>query len=300
MCITTNSSTTTTKTLCPPHTLPNRLKPSVLLMPRRELLPNLLSFIRQLIQRYSEHFLLFRSTTRPSTLPSDNLYNESPTEEHPNQQVEVRKRCRSPVHIRLRQRLCETMPDQIDKDAEPKSRSDNYHSQIIALKDHFLSVIPPEFVYYQLTIHCRRDKLDNTAFKADHIKDVIETVYKRINETFVHPKRYAQMPYKQLMPYLLSMIEFDDQVLFHAHCVLAVHPDTAEAFDQLRIYDKFQQFDPRISSSHFNRLIADAIDIKEFYEPTNLSKWVNYMLKKNRNPNIVKRPDHLLTLAPKQ
>lgn len=268
-------------------------------MPRRELLPNLLSFIRQLIQRYSEHFLLFRSTTRPSTLQSNNLYNEPPTEEHPNQQVEVRKRRRSPVHIRLRQRLSETMPDQIDKDVEPKSRSDNYHSQIIALKEHFLSVIPPEFVYYQLTIHCRRDKLDNTAFKADRVKNVIETVYKRINETFVHPKRYAQLPHKQLMPYLLSMTEFDDQVLFHAHCVLAVHPDTADAFDNLRIYDKFQQFDPRISSSHFDRLIADAIDIKAFDEPTNLSKWVNYLLKKNRNPNIKKRPDHLLTLAPK-
>ena len=96
------------------------------------------------------------------------------------------------------------------------------------------------------------------------------------------------------------MIEFDDQVLFHAHCVLAVHPETAEAFDQLRIYDKFQPFDQRISSSHFERLIADAINIKAFDEPTNLSKWVNYLLKKNRNQNIVKRPDHLLTLAPKR
>ena len=299
MCITTNSSTTT-ETLCKPHTLPNRLKLSVLPMPRRELLPNLLSFIRQLIARYSEHFLPFRSTTRPSTLPSDNLYNEPPTEEHPNYQVEINKRRRSPVHIQLRQRLSETMPDQIDKDAEPKSRSDNYHSQIIALKDHFLSVIPPEFVYYQLTIHCRRDRLDNTAFKADRIKDVIDTVYKRINEKFVHKRRYAQMPHKQLMPYLLAMIEADNKVLFHAHCVLAVHPDTAEAFDQLRIWDKFQQFDPRISSSHFDRLIADAIDIKEFYEPTNLSKWVNYMLKKNETPNNVKKPEHLLQLSPKQ
>ena len=299
MCITTNSSNTTTETLCPPHTLPNHLKLSVSLMLRRKLLPNLLNSIKRLIVKSLEHFLLFRSTTRPSTLQLNNLYNEPPTEEHPNQQVEVRKRRRSPVHIRLRQRLSEAMPDQIDKDAEPKSRSDNYHSQIIALKDHFLSVIPPEFVYYQLTIHCRRDKLDNTAFKADRVKNVIETVYKRINETFVHPKRYAQMPHKQLMPYLLSMTEFDDQVLFHAHCILAVHPETAEAFDNLRIYDKFQQFDPRISSSHFDRLIADAIDIKAFDEPTNLSKWVKYLLKKNRNQNIVKRPDHLLTLAPK-
>ena len=192
------------------------------------------------------------------------------------------------------------MSERTKEDASPKSRSDNYHSQIIALTDHFLSVIPPEFVYYQLTIHCRRDRLDNTAFKADRVKDVIETVYKRINETFVQPKRYVQLPHKQLMPYLLSMIEFDDQVLFHAHCVLAVHPETAEAFDQLRIYDKFQHFDPRISSSHFERLIADAINIKAFDEPTNLSKWVNYLLKKNRNQNIVKRPDHLLTLAPKR
>jgi hypothetical protein len=96
------------------------------------------------------------------------------------------------------------------------------------------------------------------------------------------------------------MIEFGDQVLFYADCVLAVHPDTAEAFDNLLIYNKFQQFDPRKSSSHFDRLIADAIDIKAFDEPTNLSKFINYMLKKNSNPNIVKRPDHLLTLAPKR
>ena len=96
------------------------------------------------------------------------------------------------------------------------------------------------------------------------------------------------------------MIGFTDKFLFHAHCVLAVHPVAAEEFDNLRIYDKFQQFDPRISSSHFDRLIADAIDIKAFDEPTNLSKWIHYLLKKNRNPNIVKRPDHLLTLAPKQ
>ena len=191
------------------------------------------------------------------------------------------------------------MSERTKEYASAKSHSDNYHSQIIALKDDFLSIIPPDFIYYQLSIHCRRDRLDNTAFKADRVKDVIETVYKRINETFVHPKRYEQLPHKQLMPYLLSMIEFDDQVLFHAHCVLAVHPETAEAFDQLRIYDKFQPFDQRISSSHFERLIADAINIKAFDEPTNLSKWVNYLLKKNRNPNIMKRPDHLLTLAPK-
>jgi hypothetical protein len=299
MCITTNSSTTTTETLCPPHTLLNHQKHFALLMTRREHLPILLSFIKQLIARYSEHFLLFRSTTHQSTMPSGNLYNEPPTEKHPDCKTQISKRRRSPLHIRLRQRLSETMPDQIDKDAEPKLRSDNHFFQIDTRKDHFLSIIPSEFVYYQLTIHCRRDKLNNAAYHADRIKDVIDTVYKRINEKFVHKRRYAQMPHKQLMPYLLAMIEADNKVMFHAHCVLAVHPDTAEAFDQLRIWDKFQQFDPRISSSHFNRLIADAIDIKEFYEPTNLSKWVNYMLKKNRNPNIVKRPDHLLTLAPK-
>ena len=269
-------------------------------MPRRELLPNLLNSIKRLIVKSLEHFLPFRSTIHRFTPPSNNLYNESSTEEHTDSQVEVSKRCRSTVHIRLRERQCDPMSKRTEENAEPKSRSDNHHSQIVALKEHFLSIIPPEFVYFQLTIHCRRDRLDNTAFKADRIKDVIETIYKRINETFVHPKRYAQMPYKQLMPYLLSMIEFDDQVLFHAHCVLAVHPDTAEAFDQLSIYNNFQQFDPRISSSHFDRLIADAIDIKAFDEPTNLSKWIHYLLKKNRNPNIVKRPDHLLTLAPKQ
>lgn len=295
------TANTKKETLCRPLTIsPRHQKLFVLPLKKKEFLPNLLTFIKLQIAKYSEHFLLFRSIIPPYTPPSNNLYNELPTEKHANCKVEVCQRHRSAVHIRIRQRECEAMSNEIDKDAERKSNSDNHHLQIIALKNHFLSLIPPEFVYYQLTIHCRRDRLDNTAFKADRVKNVIETIYKRINETFVHPKRYAQSSHKQLMPYLLSMIEFDDQVLFHAHCVLAVHPETATAFDLLRIYDKFQQFDPRISSSHFDRLIADEIDIKAFDEPTNLSKFINYMLKKNRNPNIVKRPDHLITLAPKQ
>ena len=112
----------------------------------------------------------------------------------PVAKLESSKRCRITVHFRLQERHCDPMSKRTEENAEPKSRSDNHHSQIVALKEHFLSIIPPEFVYFQLTIHCRRDRLDNTAFKADRIKDVIETIYKRINETFVHQKRYPQLP----------------------------------------------------------------------------------------------------------
>jgi hypothetical protein len=293
--------TTKTETLCKQQTTsPKHQKHFVLLLKKKEFLPNLLTFIKLLIAKYSEHFLLYRNIIPPSTPPSNNSYNESTTKKHTNCQIESSKKHRSTFHIRVRQRECEAMSKKFDKNTERKSNSDNYHLQIVALKDHFLTIIPPEFIYYQLTIHCRRDNLYRTAFKADSIKNVIETVYKRINETIVHPKRYAQLPHKKLMPYLLAMIEFDDKVLFHAHCLLAVHPDTAEAFDELRIYDEFQQFDSRISSSHFERLIADAKDIKTFNEPTNLSHFINYMFKKNKNTKIIKSPDNLIVLAPKQ
>jgi hypothetical protein len=192
------------------------------------------------------------------------------------------------------------MPDRTKEDAVQEPRSDNYHYQIVALKDHFLSQIPPEHVFYQLTMQFRRDKLDRTAYRADRVKNVIETVYKRINEAFVHSKHYAQDPQKQFMPYLLAMIEFDDNVLFHTHCLVAVHPLHADKFDDLCIYDKFQRFDPRITQSHCDRTIADAIDIKSFDEPTNVSKFVNYMLKKNKHYSMMpKRPEHLLMFAPK-
>jgi hypothetical protein len=191
------------------------------------------------------------------------------------------------------------MSDRTEKNADQKSRSDNYHSQIVATKDYFLSLIPPEHIFYQLTIQCRRDKLDNTAYKADRVKNVIETVYKRLNETFVHPRRYADARNRQFMPYLLAMIEFDDKVMFHAHCLVATCPTLADKFDALRSYDTFKKFDSRISSSHFERTIQDDKDIESFDEPTNVEKWVNYLLKQNRSVTP-KKPKDLLTFSPKQ
>lgn len=64
---------------------------------------------------------------------------------------------------------------------------------------------------------------------------MIETVYKCINEVFVQPKRYARAPQRQLMPYLMGMLEFDDNVLWHCHCLVAVHLLLANKFDASRI-----------------------------------------------------------------
>ncbi len=191
------------------------------------------------------------------------------------------------------------MADRTEKDTRQKPRRRNYLQQIVALKDQFLSLIPRDHIFYQLTIHCRKDTISHTAYKADSVKNVIEVVYKRINESFVHTKQYDQEPHRQLMPYLLAMIEFDDNVLFHAHGLLAVHPLLAETVDHLRIYDTFCQFDPRITHSHFDRTILGANDIKAFDEPTSVSKWLTYMLKRNKHDALMpKRPEHLLMFAP--
>jgi hypothetical protein len=191
------------------------------------------------------------------------------------------------------------MADRAKEDTLQRPRRRNYLQQIVTLKDQFLSLIPKEHIYYQLTIHCRKDTLSHAAYKADSVKNVIEIVYKCINESFVHPKQYDQEPHLQFMPYLLAMIEFDDNVLFHAHGLLAVHPLLAESVDQLRIYDTFCQFDPRITHSHFDRTILDANDIKAFDESTSVSKWLTYMLKRNKHDALMpKRPEHLLMFAP--
>jgi hypothetical protein len=191
------------------------------------------------------------------------------------------------------------MADRAKEDTLQRPRRRNYLQQIVTLKDQFLSLIPKEHIYYQLTIHCRKDTLSHAAYKADSVKNVIEIVYKCINESFVHPKQYDHEPHRQFMPYLLAMIEFDDNVLFHAHGLLAVHPLLAESVDQLRIYDTFCQFDPRITHSHFDRMILDANDIKAFDESTSVSKWLTYMLKRNKHDALMpKRPEHLLMFAP--
>lgn len=261
----------------------------------------LLTVIKLTIARFLEHFLPKHDTTQKSTLPLPSLcHHEQSANDLSCKKNQREQRDRSILHIRLRQDECDTMPDRTKEDAVQEPRSDNYHYQIVALKDHFLLLIPPEHIFYQLTIHCRKDTLDNSAYKADRVKNVIETVYKRINEAFVHPKHYAREPHQQFMPYLLAMIEFDDNVLFHAHCLVATHPLLAEKFDDLRVYDKFKQFDPRITKSHFDRTIPDSKDIKAFDEPTNVSKFVNYMLKRNKHYSMMpKRPEHLLMFAPK-
>ena len=261
----------------------------------------LLTVIKLITARFSERFLPKQNTTQKSTPPLPSLcHHEQSTDELSRKENQREQRDRCIFHFRLRPTERDKMPERTEKDVVQKPRSDNYHDQIVALKDYFLLLIPSEHIFYQLTIHCRRDKVDNTAYKADRVKNVIETIYKRINEAFVHPKHYAQEPHRQFMPYLLAMIEFDDNVLFHAHCLVAVHPLLAEKFDDLRIYDKFKQFDPRITQSHFDRTIPDARDIKAFDEPTNVAKWVNYMLKRNKYYSMMpKRPEHLLTFSPK-
>ncbi len=55
-----------------------------------------------------------------------------------------------------------------------------------------------------------------------------------------------------------------------------------------------------IIQPHFYRTITDATDIKAFDEPTNVSRFVNYMLKKHKHYSIMPtRPEHLLMFAPK-
>ena len=297
-----NNSTTITKEnhLCE-QSSNLHLSHSASLTKSLKLSKRLLNVIKLITARFLEHFLPKQSTTQKSITPLPSLchYEQSATELS-NQKSKREQRNRSVLHIRLRQDECVTMPDRIEEDAIQEPRSNNYHNEIVALKDHFLSLIPPEHITYQLTIHCRRDTLDNTSYKADRVKNVIETIYKRVNEAFVHPKHYAREPHKQFMPYLLGMLEFDDNVLWHCHCLVAVHPELADRFDKLRIYDEFKQFDPRITQSHFDRTIPDAIDIKAFDEPTNVSKWINYMLKRNKHFLLMpKKPKHLLMFAPK-
>lgn len=282
------------------QTLATNQRLSDLLKMRSRHLPTLLLFIRRLTAKFFVRFLRYQNTIQKSIQQSPSSYNHEPTaKDHHHQQVESSERRRSPIHFRLRQDECETMPNRTDQDVERKPRSDNYHSAIVALKDDFLLQVPPEHIFYQLTIQCRRDALDHTAYKAERVENVIDTVYKRLCETFVHKRNYAKDPHKHLMPHLLAVIEFDDQVLFHAHCLVATCPMLADKFDALRSYDTFKQFDPRITSSHFDRTIPDDREILAFDEPTNVEKWVNYMLKNNRNYSSVKKPDHVILRRPK-
>lgn len=297
-----NTSTTiTNENLCE-QTLNPLLSPSASLKKSLPFSKRLLTVIKLTIVRFLEHFWHKQSTTPKSApLLLNSCHHEQSATELTYQENKGIQRDRSILHLRLRPTERDKMPDRVEKDAVQEPKRNNYHDEIVALKDHFLSIIPPDHIFYQLTIHCRRDTLDNTAWKADRVKNVIEKVYQQINQAFVHQKHYAHEPHKEFMPYLLGMLEFDDNVLWHCHCLVAVHPHLADKFDELCIYDKFKRFDPRITQSHFDRTIPDARDIKAFDEPTNVSKWINYMLKRNKHFSLMpKKREHLLMFAPKQ
>lgn len=173
--------------------------------------------------------------------------------------------------------------------------NDNYFLQISATRDHFLSQLPNDFVTYQLTLTCRRD----AAWRKFEVKKVTENIYKRICEKYVHHRHYAAPQFRPLMPMMLAMIETDDKVLSHVHALLAVSPQIAQKFDALTGYDTFKQFENSVRTSHFSRTIADAKDIENFDEQTNVVKWTNYMLKKNSETSP-KQPDDLLLFGPKR
>jgi hypothetical protein len=175
------------------------------------------------------------------------------------------------------------------------NRSDNYFDQIVALKDHFLKMIPGDFINYQLTIIFTGKNA--TSYSVDRVKKVIDDLYKRLNEIYVHPRRYASLPHRSKMPLMLTIIEFDDQVMFHTHALLAVHPDTAQQFDDLCINDSFTRFNDSISASHFQRTKVDPVEIRNYEEQTNVQRWINYQLKRT---STIKKPDHLMIHAPKQ
>lgn len=182
------------------------------------------------------------------------------------------------------------------KRPQNSTRSDNYFDQIVVLKNHFLNLIPDEFLTYQLTMIFTGKNA--TSYSVDRVKKVIDDLYKRLNEIYVHPRRYASLPHHSKMPFMMTMIEFDDQVMFHSHALLAVHPETAQQFDELCVKDSFTRFDESISASHFQRTKADdPVEIRNYEEQTNVERWTNYMLKRT---STIKKPDHLLIHSPKQ
>lgn len=161
-------------------------------------------------------------------------------------------------------------------------------------RNYFLNLIPDDFVTYQLTIVCSR----KFARKKSEVQSVIENIYKRLNENYVHHRSYASPKHKHLMPLMLAVIETDSKVLSHIHALLAVHPSLTAKFDELAGYDTYKKFDERVRNTHFARTIADAVDVENFDEPTNVMKWTNYLLKThNVEPKTV---EDLFIFAPKK
>jgi hypothetical protein len=175
-----------------------------------------------------------------------------------------------------------------------QSNFDNYFTQIVAKKNHFLKILPPDFVTFALTLDFMKN---STNFSKENVEKIIDEIYRRLNEDFVAKRRYAKNP-KQM--YLMTMIEYSEKVKFHTHSILAVHPETAAELDALVFPDSFCRLNENVSHSFFERTIPDedSSELKTYTEPTNVHRFVNYMLKfQDSRP---KTPDDLLLHAPRQ
>ena len=138
---------------------------------------------------------------------------------------------------------------------------------------------------------------NSTNFSKENVEKSIDEIYRRLNESFVAKRRYAKNP-KQM--YLITMIEYSEKVKFHTHSILAVHPETAAELDALVFPDSFCRLNENVSHSFFERTIPDedSSELKTYTEPTNVHRFVNYMLKfQDSRP---KTPDDLLLHAPRQ
>lgn len=162
------------------------------------------------------------------------------------------------------------------------------------LREFFLADVPSTHITYALTIVCKRE----VALNKSEVKNVIESVYKRINENFVHHRNYSSEKHRHLMPMMLAVLETDDKVLTHCHALIAVHPELAEKFDSLTTQDSFRVFDERISNSCLLRTIDDDADVITYETPTNVEKWMNYMTKQKNVQR--KSSDDFLMFAPKK
>ena len=175
-----------------------------------------------------------------------------------------------------------------------QSNFDNYFTQIVAKKNHFLKILPPDFVTFALTLDFMKN---STNFSKEKVERGIDDIYRRLNESFVAKRRYATNP-KQM--YLMTMIEYSEKVKFHTHSIFACHPETAPALDSLVFPDSFCKIHENVSHSYFERTIPDedSSELKTYTEPTNVHRFVNYMLKFQEGRP--KHQDDLLLHAPRQ
>jgi hypothetical protein len=174
------------------------------------------------------------------------------------------------------------------------SHLDNHFTQIVAKKNHFLKILPPDFVTFALTLDFMKN---STNFSKENVTKSIDEIYRRLNEDFVAKRRYAKNP-KQI--FLMTMIEYSEKVKFHTHSILACHPETAAELDALVFPDSFCKRNENVSHSFFEKTIPDEdfSELKNYTEPTNVHRFVNYMLKFQEGPP--KTTDDLLLHAPRQ